>query len=98
MTFLAMTHYRPSSPRSPRTPLLSVYADVRTLLTTLSRPHITWGVGKYGIAPVALTNGVEYGKSSNTPYQDGTFSLMQGIRGGGGGGSGGGGGGGGGAV
>eukprot|EP00729_Bicosta_minor_P004249 gene4249-12398_t len=43
------------------------------------RPHITWAPGKYGITPLALTNGVEYGTAPNTPFQDGTFSLMQAI-------------------
>jgi len=44
------------------------------------RPHLVWGKGAWGVTPLALTNGVEYGAKANTAYQDAIFTLSQPLK------------------
>ena len=44
------------------------------------RPHLVWGPEGPRGAPIALSNGVDFGAHANTPFEDGVFTLVQPIR------------------
>ena len=43
------------------------------------RPHV-WQKDEWGVTPIALTNGVEYGERANTAGEDTIFTLVQEIK------------------
>ena len=39
-----------------------------------------WQKDEWGVTPIALTNGVEYGERANTAGEDTIFTLVQEIK------------------